>query len=31
MVPAMIASSPIVAALENAGYRLTAPRRPWPT
>ncbi len=27
MVPAMVVSSPIVAALENAGYRLTAPRR----
>jgi len=27
MVPAMVASSPIVAALEDAGYRLTAPRR----
>ena len=26
-MPAVVASSPIVAALENAGYRLTAPRR----
>jgi Fur family ferric uptake transcriptional regulator len=26
-VPAVVGSSPIVAALENAGYRLTSPRR----